>query len=65
MMLVFGLVGMIHGVFSKNMRIKDSRTWEGFWRGKIATKQWQILLMRIVFVTIGLAAVEFALTFGR
>jgi hypothetical protein len=65
MLLVFGLVLIVHGFFSKNMRVKDSRTWDGFWTGKIAKKRWQAVWMRTLFVGIGLAAIEFALTFRR
>lgn len=65
LMLLFGLVLIVHGLFGKNIRIKNSSTWEGFWRGKIATKRWQVLLRRTLFVSIGVAAIEFALTFGR
>jgi hypothetical protein len=64
-MLVLGLVLIGHGLFSNNMRVKDSRTWGGFWRGKIATKWWQVLWMRTLFVSIGVAAIAFALSFGR
>ena len=65
LMLAVGALLIAHGILSKNVRIKDSRTWEGFWRGKIATKWWETLWMRTIFVGIGLAAIEFALTFDR
>ena len=63
LMLLFGLLSIGRGLFSKNVRIRDSSTWEGWWRGKIATKWWQVLYMRSLLVVIGLAFIVFAFTF--
>jgi hypothetical protein len=62
-LLVFGLLLIAHGLFSKNMRIRDSRSWHGTWKGKIVTKPWQVAFMRILFVLIGVGAINFAFTF--
>jgi hypothetical protein len=63
----WGLMGMgtvliAHGLFSKNMRMRDSRTWKGAWRGKIVTKPWQIVYMRSLFALIGAAMIFCALS---
>jgi hypothetical protein len=44
--LAMGLLLVAHGLFSKNMRMRDNRTLLGVWRGKIVTKPWQVLFMR-------------------
>ena len=63
LMLLFGLLSIGRGLFSKNVRMRDSSTWEGWWRGKIATKRWQVFYMRSLLVVIGLAFIVFAFTF--
>jgi hypothetical protein len=61
--LALGVALLVHGTFSRTMRMRDSRTTEGWWRGKVATKTWQIVYMRTLFITIGLCCIAFALTF--
>ncbi len=61
-LIAMGLVLVAHGLFSKNMRMRDSRTWEGTWRGKIVTKRWQIVYMRTLFTLIGAGAIVCALS---
>jgi hypothetical protein len=39
LMLVVGLFFIGRGLFIKNVRIRDASTWEGWWRGKVATKR--------------------------
>jgi hypothetical protein len=63
LMLVFGLLLVAHGLFSKSMRMRDSSTRYGLWKGKIVTKPWQVVLMRSIFVLIGVAVINFAFTF--
>ena len=52
-LIAMGALLIAHGFFSKHMRMRDSRTWEGAWRGKIVTKPWQIAYMRGLFILIG------------
>jgi hypothetical protein len=60
-MIALGLAVIVHGVASKHMRIRDSSTLYGLWRGKIVKKPWQVLLMRSFFVVLGICFVVFAL----
>ncbi len=52
---------MAQSLFSKNMRMRDSRTWKGAWRGKIVTKSWQIVYMRSLSILIGVVMIMCAL----
>lgn len=63
MMLALGVTLAAHGAFSREIRIRDSHTIEEWWKGKVATKPWQIVYMRTLFVAIGLCCIVFALTF--
>src|SRR5215470_13210129 len=63
LMLLFGVLFIGKGLFSRNVRIRDSSTVAGWWRGKIATKPWQVLYMRSLLVGIGIAFIVFAFTF--
>jgi hypothetical protein len=64
LMLAFGFALIVRGLLSKNVRIRDSRTLDGWWRGKVATKTWQIVYMRSLLVLIGVGCISVALTFG-
>jgi hypothetical protein len=64
LMLAFGFALVVRGLLSKNVRIRDSRTLGGWWRGKVAAKPWQIVYMRSLLVLIGVGFISFALTFG-
>ncbi len=52
-LIAMGALLIAHGFFSKHMRMRDSRTWEGALQGKIVTKPWQIAYMRGLFILIG------------
>lgn len=60
LLLGMGVALIAHGLFSKHMRMRDPSTLSGAWKGKIVTKQWQILFMRTLFVVVGIATVAFA-----
>jgi hypothetical protein len=64
-LLTFGLLIIIRGLFSENLRMRDSRTLRGLWLGKVVTKLWQIIYMRTLHVVIGVALINFALRFAR
>ena len=55
-LIAMGAVLIAHGLFSKNMRMRDSRTWR-LWRWKIVTKPWQIVYRRSLFTLIGAAMI--------
>jgi hypothetical protein len=57
LMIAGGLACAAHGLLNKNMRIRDSRTWKGAWKGKIVTKPWQIIYMRGLFILIGIGMI--------
>jgi len=63
LMVAFGFLWIAHGVFSRNMRMRDSTTLDGWWRGKIATG-WRELYMRGLFVLIGIGFITIACTFA-
>jgi hypothetical protein len=56
-LIAMGAAFIAHGLFSKNMRIRDSRTWEGTWRGKIVSNPRQRVYMRSLFTLIGVSMV--------
>jgi len=59
-MLLFGLLVITHGVFSKYVRMR------GMAPGKVLKKPWQILAVRIWRVVIGIGIIIFGLSFdGR
>jgi hypothetical protein len=59
-MVIFGLLCIAHGVFSKHMRIRDP----GKLRGKIAKKRWQIVYMRTFFIVLGVLILDFAFKYN-
>ena len=63
MMLAFAVICMGHGLFGRNVRMRDSRTFEGWLKGKVVTG-WKAIYMRILFVLIGIAAIIFAFSFN-
>jgi hypothetical protein len=46
-----------HGLLSKKVRMGDSRTLEGAWRGKTVAKPWQKVYMRSLITLIGAAMI--------
>jgi hypothetical protein len=56
-LIAMGVVVMAHGLFGRNVKMRDSGSWQGLWHGKIVTKPWQVLLMRTLFTLIGASMV--------
>lgn len=56
-LIAMGTLLIVRGLSSKKMRMRDSRTLEGSWRGKIVTKPRQIVYMRSLFALIGAAMI--------
>lgn len=63
-LLVTGCAVMARGLFSKNIRIRDSSTFHGFLFGKITHRRWEVIWMRTLLIAIGVAMIGMALGLG-
>ena len=61
MLLALGVVLIGRGVLGKNVGIRDSTTWDAWLWGRVATKLWEKVYIRTLYVAIGIAAILTAL----